>query len=431
MTRRSQTIHSAALGLGGRWLSVLLLSLASQACSHEPSTALVKDAARPLPKSVAIDIERRSTEGDVATRNLVGQTGELRRLIAQRGGDRLLESRLIDALLQHVSYLGSYDDFAEIDRLTGARVAAEPTNAAEWRRRADYLGAVHRFADAREALDQAEAHGAAEADLARARWVIDLALGEDPVALGEVAASRLAARASFRTHADHANALAAAGRFEEADAAYVSALASYRDVSAFPIAWVAFQRGVMWAERADRPDLALPLYREAVRRLPGYVVANVHLAELEVEAGETDTAVARLRRLVDEGVGDPEPGAVLAELLAESDPAEAQRLAARAEARYEVLLEQHREAFLDHGSEFFCGPGDDAARCLSMARENLELRPTPRAYQLVIEAAQSAEDPALACELARSCAAMRGRHPVLDATARRALLGCGSSTGLH
>jgi len=54
----------------------------------------------------------------------------------------------------------------------------------------------------------------------------------------------------------------------------------YRDVSPFPIAYVAFQRGVMWAELANAPERALPLYREAVERLPGYVVANVHLAEL-------------------------------------------------------------------------------------------------------------------------------------------------------
>ena len=67
------------------------------------------------------------------------------------------------------------------------------------------------------------------------------------------------------------------------------ALATYRDVSPFPLAWIAFQRGVMWAEMADRPDLARPLYEEAVRR----VVRQVAMEEVGKKP-EVTVVVSRL-----------------------------------------------------------------------------------------------------------------------------------------
>src|SRR5690606_26382190 len=117
-------------------------------------------------------------------------------------------------------------------------------------------------------------------------------------------------------------------------------LATYGDVSPLPVAWVAFQRGVMWAEQADRRDLGCALYGEGTRRLPAYVVANVHLAEIEREASPS-RAIARLGSIL--ASGDPEPAGLLGEiLLAEGDPAEAAPLIAQAEARYDELLAKHR-----------------------------------------------------------------------------------------
>ena len=230
----------------------------------------------------------------------------------------------------------------------------------------------------------------------------------------ERARHRRQAEPSLQGWADEAHALAAAGRFEEADLAYRAAQAHYRDASPFPLAWLAFQRGLMWAESANRPDLAAPLYREALRYLPSHVTAGVHLAELEASAGDLPGAVERLRALAGAS-GDPEPMARLAEYLADAEPEEAARAAAAARARYAVLLTRHRAAFLDHAAEFHSGPGGDVALGLLLARENLALRPTARAYHVAIGAARASREPGLACDLATRAASLQGQSPTLAA----------------
>jgi hypothetical protein len=166
---------------------------------------------------------------------------------------------------------------------------------------------------------------------------------------------------------------------------------------------VQFQRGVMWGEMADNQEVARRLYEDAVRILPGYVVANVHLAELEFEAGEFDLASARLERVAERE--DPEPLSRLAQFLAEQPAPDMVRSAeAQAEAlsRWNAVLDGERAAYLDHGAEFFMAAGDDAERGLSLALENLENRQTERALLLALDAALHAGSQTLACELLRS-----------------------------
>jgi tetratricopeptide (TPR) repeat protein len=206
-----------------------------------------------------------------------------------------------------------------------------------------------------------------------------------------------------------ANAEAALGDFEAADEHYAAALATLHDVSPFPVAQLCFQRGVMWAELAARPERALPHYAEAVRRVPGYVVANVHLAEIEASLGRRDAAIERLRAIVDL-TADPEPLGLLGKLLGARDPSDpaASELLGRARAAYERLLARHHDAFLDHAAEFFSGPGHDPALGSRLAQENLILRQTPRAYALAIEAAFLAHDSPLACRQLEAAQALAG-----------------------
>jgi hypothetical protein len=150
---------------------------------------------------------------------------------------------------------------------------------------------------------------------------------------------------------------------------------------------------------ANDPARALPSYVTAVAHLPDYVVANVHLAELEATSGKKLQAIDRLRRVMAR-TADPEPAALLGELLGQSNPPEpgAEALITRARSSYAELLSRYPAAFLDHAAEFFMGPGAEPSRALELARENLGVRETPRAYALAIEAARAA-DPALACSL--------------------------------
>jgi hypothetical protein len=364
------------------------------------------------PKSVVITPQP-STSGAVAVANLDSQIEGIRR-VARDTGDPATARQLAGLLLQRSTFMGTYDDLDELELLSGVDVDSHPSDPAAWLGRATFLTAVHRFDEARAALVRAEAAGASADAVDRARWVVDLATGMNPTGLVERARDRRQTEPSLQSWADEAHALAAAGRFKEADLAYRSAQAEYRDVSPFPLAWLAFQRGVMWAEAADRPELAAPLYREALRYLPSYVSAGVHLAELEASAGDFPGAVARLRGFAGAS-GDPEPMARLAEYLADTEPVEAAGAAAAARARYAVLLAKHRAAFLDHAAEFHYGAGGDAELALLLARENLALRPTARAYQIVIGAARASLDTALTCDLATRGALLQRQSPALAA----------------
>lgn len=366
---------SAALGL--------TLALCSGGCADTAPTTPTPAPAGPASQApagpaVELGFSGQTTEGRVALRNLSAQIDSLgARLAAQP--DRVdLRGQLMEALISRASFAGSYDDF---DRLA---TLAEGTAPAL---RARYLGVIHEFRTARPLL---------EAEGAPVDGVL-LALGEDLQAVVAARRARAEAAPGFATHADLAVALAEAGAFDDADAAYLRALEAYRDVSPFPVAWVAFQRGVMWAEHADQPEKALPLYEEAVRRLPGYVRAHVHLAEMLAQRGEQARALGLLVAVV--GGGDPEPAGLLAELLADTEPEQAAAFAAQGAARYEVLLRKYPKAFADHGSEFFAGPGKDPRRALALALANLAERKTDRAYLLVIEAALAAQDLATACRV--------------------------------
>jgi tetratricopeptide (TPR) repeat protein len=364
---------------------------------------------------------RRTTDGNIARDNLTARIDAMTGLLKRDPDAAGLRKSLVEALLSRTQFFGTFSDF---DRARALVTPPSPrSTAAELDEWAQVAGALHDFRSARGALDAAEKRDG----VARAaqRSTLALALGEDLPAV--YAAREAAARKvpTFETLAGLAAAEAALGRFEDADATYRRALDAYRDVSAFPVAWVEFQRGMMWAESAGRPERAVPLYRDAIARLPGYVVANVHLSELEAEMGDRESAIRRLAPLADT-VNDPEPAAVLAKLLADSNPAQSKRLAEKARRGYEALLTKHRNAFLDHAAEFFGGAGGDPRRALALAEENLQLRPTDRAYALAIRMATAAHAGARACALVQEAGETRA-SAVLAALVRETSQRCPTS----
>lgn len=348
-----------------------------------------------------------TTDGAVAIDNLDAQIAGREDLVARRPHDLAARRTLVDLLLARTLFRGTYDDFDVALGHAEAALTSHPEEPAAHALLATVLIAVHRFDEALEALDEAAARGL---DVEEARDTIRLARGQD---LEDVLARRedaAQAHPSFTTLSGVAAALGALGRYDEADRTFQDALSAYSDVSPLPVAWVAFQRGVMWAEQADRPDLGCTLYGEGTARLPSYVVANVHLAELEQEASVA-AATRRLEALIGQ-TGDPEPAGLLGEiLLAQGEEEAAAPLIAQAKARYDELLARHRLAFADHGAEFFMGPGADPARALDLALDNLDNRPNDRAYQVAIEAALTADEPSLACAIAAET--RDGASPVL------------------
>lgn len=342
-------------------------------------------------------VPQRTTRGDLALRNLSNRIETLGKRAASTPLSLAQREQWVDVLLTRVQFTGSYLDLDRVLEIAASAVRDFDKDPKAYLLRARAASAVHRFEDAVNDLQAAARLGA---DIDARLASIRIAQGRDLEAARAFARARVERSASLEHLGLLALAEAALGEFDAADRHYAAALATLRDVSPFPVAQLSFQRGVMWAEQAGRPERALPHYAEAVRRVPAYVVANVHLAELEVALGRRDDAIERLRALVDH-TEDPEPAGYLGELQLAGDPGDGAALAliGRARARYERLLQKHRGAFLDHAAEFFAGPGGDPPLASSLAQENLALRQTPRAHALAIETALTALDTSLACRL--------------------------------
>ncbi|MEM6731975.1 MAG: hypothetical protein AAF658_10490 [Myxococcota bacterium] len=379
-------------------LSVLML-FAGCACDASPGSSA--EATGPSVARSNLDSAIEAADG------LYADTGAL-----------LHASRIVDLRLTRSQFYGLYaSDFARVRAVTDSVVERLPQAPEPLVLRARVRSSLHEFASARRDYDLARDRGA-RVDTT----VIDLASGEDLQFAYDTRLAHAKAYPSFNSFVDVAAAAGALGSFEEADEWYVDALELYRDVSPFPRAWVAFQRGVLWGESADRADLAIAHYRDAVEWLPGFVNANVHLAELEVESGSKQAAIDRLERVAFQ-TEDPEPGGFLGELLMKTDPNRASRLVESAKNRYEHLLERFPLAFLDHASEFFAGVGADPERALRLAEHNLESRRNPRAFVVAIESAVAAKRPDAACSFAELAAAHTGQNVNLANLVRS--LSCG------
>jgi tetratricopeptide (TPR) repeat protein len=358
------------------------------------------------PEASPLPITKRTTRGDIALSNLDAHIEALEAALEDRSDESAYGQQLVDLYAARTRFTGSFGDFSEMQRIA-ERLVAGDASAEAYATRASVFLTVHEFDAARADLERAQALGFSAADTAL--FDIDVATGGEMDAALAHHRARAREFPSFQTLTKLATTEASVGDFWTADAHYVEAALLYRDVSPLALAWLAFARGVMWAEMANRPDYAEPLYREAVERIPSYIVANVHLAEIEAQRGDTSAALARLLPLAD-STDDPEPSGFVAELLSATDPAAGAGDAARARERYEALLALYPLAFADHAAEFFAGPvGRDPGRGLELALENLENRPTPRAYIVALEAARASEQPAMACELARAAAPLRSR----------------------
>jgi tetratricopeptide (TPR) repeat protein len=310
-----------------------------------------------------------TTNGDVALANL-----DL--LIAQHDEPAGAE----DLLLTRSRFFADYDALRR-----AARLADEPAaDATALVRRARVRAAVHRFSEALDDVRAAEAHGVAPADTLLLRASIASALARVQPLLPELE-SLARDTPSYAAFGALAAAYASVSRFQDADRAFQDALDRLDTTSPFPYAYLWFARGTMWAEQAHDPDRGESGLRRALDYLPGYVQANIHLAELEIAHGERDSAGRRLARIA--GSREPELLALLARLRADApDHAAPQVDAAR--ARFDSLLGALPLAFADHAAEFYLAEGNDPERALVLARLNVSNRDTPRARDL-LERAQA------------------------------------------
>lgn len=361
--------------------------------------------------------ERRTTDAALAVRNLDAQIQGLTRLVDQHPNDASAQEKLIRLLLDHGATLGRMADLEEA--LTGAEalVKAQPDRPDAYRARASARAALHRFQDALADLDKAQALGAkpAELDVARAGVLEGLGRLDDALPLRHRARE---ARATIMTLGAEAALLGEMGRYDEAEQGFARALAIYRDVSPFPVAWVAMKRGLMW-ERAGELDRARQHLAEAHARLPLYAHAAAHLAALEPPS----RAVAILEP-VSRSSDDPQILAQLGEAQRLAGAGDGAALIELAKRRFEDLEQRHPLAIADHAASFWLGPGRDPARGVALARKNVEARPTAQAHELLVDALGQAGKKDAACAAAEEALKLRYPTPRLLDLARRAFKAC-------
>jgi tetratricopeptide (TPR) repeat protein len=347
-----------------------------------------------------IDLRYPLTDGNIAANNLESarqQSWSRFWQDPQRAGiaEYIVEQEQFTA--QYVGDLGALERLDALVRHLN-RVGADGMRTALIHAQVASMG--HRFAEAREYLAQAEAHGALQADVNRLRLSIDQACGASLGSVLEVRRKMAAETERLEDLVPLGGLLADLREFEEADSVYRRALSGYQDVSPFAVAWVCFQLGALWGELVPepQPERAALWYQKAIEYLPCYVKARVHLSEIYLQAGDAANAETLLIPAVLSG--DPEVTWRLADVLVAMDrPEEAEGQLQAARAGFDTLLDQYLLAFADHGAEFYSGSGNDSRRAFELAMVNLANRPTLRAFEQAYETAIGTDEMHAASQL--------------------------------
>src|SRR5262249_53157131 len=226
------------------------------------------------------------TDGTIALLNLQAQIDGL------EGHRSSVETAsLIDLLILRGLILGRISDYERAAQLADRQVGAAIKDAAAYVTRARTHAVFHRFTEALDDLDRADRISPQDIAAKRERAAILQALGHYHEALATY--GTVADRAKpFEQAAALAGLWAERGEAERAPPFCLEGLGSYRGVSRFPPAQLDFQLGVMWM-REDRLRDARACFAAAIRRIPAYVAAQGHLAEVDADLGEPEAAIAR------------------------------------------------------------------------------------------------------------------------------------------
>jgi tetratricopeptide (TPR) repeat protein len=328
-----------------------------------------------------------ATDGTIALLNLQAQIegleADVRRHATVEGRVGLIELITLRGLI-----LGHIADYQRADEMAEQLVRDAVTDGTAFVARARTRAVFHRFTDALDDIDRAERLGFDAESTNRDRAAIFQALGryDEALAIREEAADR---RTSFENVAALVGLYAERGDSDAAERLYVESRRRYRGVSPFPLALLDFQLGLMWMNKG-RLDDARTSFDAARRRVPAYAPAQGHLAEVEAELGETGSALARLHSLAASS-DDPDYAAQLARILRDAGCSQFRHWCRLAAARYDELVESHPEAFADHAAEFWLAAGANPKKALPLARMNIEIRKTPRAYDLLARAVAANE----------------------------------------
>ena len=294
---------------------------------------------------------------------------------------------LAELLTMRGHLLGRVADYEQASRLAEQLVRDAPKDGVALLARARTRATLHRFSAALADLDAAGRAGTTRAVLDAERATILQAVGcyDEAEALYEKTSVY---RAEFTHTCTLAVLRAEQGRIAEAEALFSEARSSYRGVSPFSLAQLDFRRGLMWMREGELLE-ADRWFDAARRRLPGYVPAVGHQAEVLLMRGEPETAVDRLRPLA-ENSDDPEYAAQLSLALDwVGHDQEALVWREYAAARYDELMLHHPEAYADHAAEFWLDVGADADKAYELALRALVMHQTRRSHALLQRTARA------------------------------------------
>jgi tetratricopeptide (TPR) repeat protein len=341
------------------------------------------------PDSVTVE-ELPLTAGVIAMTNLQAQIDGIQRRLMEgcptTVGD---QTELIELVALRGQILGRVTDYEWAEEQAERLINNAPADGGAFVTRARARGRFHRFTDALADLDKAQQLGADPAVVDAERASVFQAIGRYELALAiyNAAASR---RTDFGCLGALALLHAERGEIATAERLFDESLNLYRGVSPFPLALLAFQRGLMWLTESNLLK-AHTWFEAAIRLLPAYAPAQGHMAEIEAALGEPGAAIARLLPLTTSS-DDSDYAASLARIFRDAARVEeAGEWRNKAAARYDDLMTRHPEAFADHAAEFWLEAGDDPHQALRFAKMNLEVRQTPRARELFARATLASE----------------------------------------
>ncbi len=348
----------------------------------------------------------KTTQGDLAINNLNAQIEGMKKDLQENPDAVMVLDSLVPRLLTRAYFLGTISDYQEAEQLI-----EDFPNKNEDRYillKANLLAKLHRFKEAEQLLSQLDSETSKKAEQEIA--TIQLAQGSFEGALNYWQ-NQVEKFPSFDSYANLAVLNGSLGAYEEAEKFFDLAISSYTDVSPFPVAWLSFQMGMMWAEHADRPDLAEAYYQQALSYLPQYVTAAIHLAEIDLDSDRPQLALNRLLQIKETEA--PEYHAVLGEvLIANHQSKEAEQNIQKAEQLYEAFLKKYPQAFYHHAAEFYVGIGGQAQLGFTLALKDLSSRKTFFTYRTAIEAALVIKNLEESCSLAKQAIEQLLQAPV-------------------
>jgi tetratricopeptide (TPR) repeat protein len=390
------------------FVATAVLALSVVACDQAPlgagempapkpsASAEANAPSRPVKATPPTRSQMATTSEAIAVGNLGSQIRGIQKLVEDRKNDFEARAQLIGLLGVRYRYSSDMTDLEQIAEIGEAVVKADPKSPKAYGIRASARTSLHRFQEALADLDEAVKLGAKEKELRAQRASILHALGryDEALALKEALAKE---QPGLPTLASLAILYADMGRYSEAEQKLGEALAKVQNVLPFPMCDILFQWGSL-LEKTGETVRAREFLSAAIDRLPGYAHAKAHLARLEGPKKGLEVLGK-----VDLEKDDPEIVAELAELEASlGHAAEAKKAKQAAEKRYEELGKKHPAAFADHIARFYLVTLPDGKKALAWAEKNLEVRQTPDAYELVVEAALLDKNEKRACEVART-----------------------------